>query len=122
MRICALISPSNLTLFYPRPLQERGSTDGHFLLLLLFLFFHTSSILFLPGRKKLMFLFLPGQKNLKFLFLPGQEKLKFLFLLGKENSGGVGPWQCMPSCFLSTPHLHVVREFSHLSLEHPLTT
>ena len=36
--------------FYPRPLRERESTDGHFLLLLQL--FPTSNFLFLPGWKK----------------------------------------------------------------------
>ena len=38
--------------FYPRALREdRGSSDGHFLLLLLF-FFHTSRALFLLGTER----------------------------------------------------------------------
>ena len=40
--------------FYPRPLQERESTDGHFLLLLQL--FPTSNFLFLPGWKNTSFI------------------------------------------------------------------
>ena len=35
-------------IFYPHPLWERGSTDGHFLL---FLYLHTSNFLFLLGTE-----------------------------------------------------------------------
>ena len=53
-------------------------------------------------------LFVPTQpKKAQVLFLPSQEKLKFLFLLGTENAvGGVGPWQCMPSCFTLTSNIN----------------
>ena len=54
--------------FYPCPLRKRGSTDGHFHHLFLFLFLHTSSFLFLPGRKKLKFCSYPTEKSSSFCF------------------------------------------------------
>ena len=61
--------------------EERGSTDGHFLLLLLLLS-HLQSFVSLRYR---------------------------MFLLGTENAvggGGVGLWQCMPSCLSCEKGIH----------------
>ena len=63
--------------FYPRPLQERGSTDGHFLLLLFLL-----------------------------LFLLFFQPSNFLFLLGTENAmGGGGAWDFRCDAILFQPTL-----------------
>ena len=60
--------------FYPRTLrEERGSTDGHFLLLLFF-FFHTSRALF----------------SLRYRMVSVRYR--------KTPWGGLGLLQCMPSC------------------------
>ena len=102
--------------FYPRALrEERGSSDGKFLLLLFFLLlffllfffllFHTSKFVFLPGQKKLKFCSYPAEKSSSFvptrpkkaqvLFLPGRKSSSFvptrpkkaqvLFLPGREK-------------------------------------
>ena len=47
------VSLTQMYNFYPRPLRERGSTDGHFLLLL-FLLLQTSIFLFLLGTENAM--------------------------------------------------------------------
>ena len=65
--------------FYPCTLwEERGSTDGLFLLFLLF-FLPTSKFLFLPGWKKLKFCSYPAEKKLKFCSYPAEKSSTFCF-------------------------------------------
>ena len=82
--------------FYPCPLWECGSTDGHFY----FLFLHTSNLLFLLGTENAM----GGSGSLAvyaillLLFFSSFFTPPTFCLLGTENAVGcVGPWLCMPS-------------------------
>ena len=96
--------------FYPRTLrEERGSSDGHFLLLFSSLFPHLqlfvptrpkkAQVLFLPGRKKLKFCSYPAEKSSSFVptrpkkaqvfFLPGWKKLKFCSYQAEKSSSFV---------------------------------
>ena len=55
-------------LFLPMPLAGAWVNRWTFLLIFLFLFSHTSNLLFLPGRKKLKFCSYPAKKSSSFCF------------------------------------------------------
>ena len=104
--------------FYPHALrEERGSSDGKFLLLLFL--FHTSKFVFLPGRKKLKFCSYPAEKSSSCVPTRPRKAQVFVSLRyrkRREVGRRVGLSLSMRSCLSSPPPPPPSPPPSHLQL------